>query len=99
MSGYAEVVIGPKDLLNKTIYHTKVVLEKSCDILLSGTVYDEQCRPVEGAVVEVVAVYNPNYEVKKGYVITNQEGEFAIVVAKNDYVDYILNIYTPLIND
>jgi hypothetical protein len=97
LSDFKEVVITPSDLDNKTILQTNITLERSCETLLTGIIYNEGCVPVEGAVIEVIAVYYRNYRVKLGYVITNQGGEFALAVTKNDFINYHLNIYEPLL--
>lgn len=99
MSDYSEVIITPKQLANRTILQANITLERSCEVLLTGIVYDDQCRSIQGAVIEVIAIFYPNHSHKLGYAITNEEGEFAIVAKKNDYINYQLNIYEPLINE
>jgi hypothetical protein len=98
LSDYAEEIIEPQDFVNRKILQMKIVLERTCEVLLTGTVYNEQNMPVKGAVVEVTAVCFPNHRVKMGYILTNQEGEFTIAVEKNDFINYLIHIYEPLIN-
>jgi len=64
--------------------------------LLSGTIYSEQGKPLDGAVVQVIEICGRN-RTNIGYVITNPEGEFAIAVKKNNSIKYQLDIYGPLI--
>lgn len=99
MSYYTEVIVTPNDLVNKTILKTNVLIKRSNEVLLTGTVYSAQGERIHGAVIEITEIYRKNKRVIKGYVITNQNGEFAIVVEKNDYINYRLDIYEPLITN
>ncbi|MFA9376167.1 MAG: hypothetical protein ACERKZ_05360 [Lachnotalea sp.] len=97
MSYYADVIVTPNDLKNKTILQTNVMIRRVSEVLLTGTVLSEQCKPIQGAVIEITEIYHKNQRVKKGYVVTNQEGKFAVVVIKNKYINYQLDIYEPMI--
>lgn len=73
-------------------------MEKSDEVLLTGTIYNSRQKAMEGAVVRVIKITQENQRVSKGYVITNQSGEFAITVEKDKYADYQLDIYEPLVS-
>lgn len=96
MSGYKEIIITPKDLGDCTIFQTNIIMGRTFDALITGTIYNQKCEPLHGAVIEVIAIYNGRHRIKKGYVITNSEGEFAIVVERNNYINYQLDVYEPL---
>jgi hypothetical protein len=97
LSDYAEIIITPKQLTNCTILQRNFTLGRCCEVLLSGSVYNEKSQLIQGAVIEVIAIHYPNVRNMIGYVLTNEVGEFAIVVKKNNYINYQLNIYEPLI--
>ena len=82
--------------MNRTILHTNVTVQRSNEVLLSGTIFSAQCNPLGGAVVQVIEICGRN-RINIGYVITNQDGEFAIAVKKNNLIKYQLDIYGPLI--
>ena len=73
-------------------------MEKSDEVLLTGTIYNSRQKAMEGAVVRVIKITQENQRGSKGYVITNQSGEFAITVEKDKYADYQLDIYEPLVS-
>lgn len=97
MSYYIEKLITPDDLLNKTIFDTTIIIEKSNKVLLTGTIYNSLCESIEGAVVQIFEINAEHQRNNLGYVITNQFGEFAITVIKNINVKYQLDVYEPLI--
>ncbi|WP_077611675.1 hypothetical protein [Clostridium sp. Marseille-P2415] len=97
MSCYTEVTVTPEDLKNRKMIQTTIAIERSDEVLLSGTVYNSRCEALEGAVVLIMEIYPGKQRVKKGYVITNRFGEFAVTVSKNKYVNYQLDIYEPFI--
>lgn len=97
MSGYKEIMITPEEMSRITILQIDIELKRTSDALITGTIFNPECKPIEGAVIEVIAIYNGNYREKIGYVLTNKHGEFAIVVDKNNHIDYVLNAYEPLL--
>ena len=98
LSYYTEIIVTPKDLVNRTILQANITVQRSNEVLLSATVYSAQSKPLEGAVVKVIKICGRN-RINIGYVITNPEGEFAIAVNKNDLIKYQLDIYGPLIKN
>lgn len=97
MSSYTEIILSPKHFKNRDILKTTITIEKSEEVLLTGTIYNSCQEPIEGAVVRVIKITRENQRVNKGYVITNKSGEFVIAVEKDNYADYQLDIYEPLI--
>ena len=98
MSGYTEIILTPRHLKNRDILRTTIIMEKSDEVLLTGTIYNSRQKAMEGAVVRVIKITQENQRVSKGYVITNQSGEFAITGEKDKYADYQLDIYEPLVS-
>lgn len=96
MSCYIEKIVTPNDLENRTILQTNITVQRSDEVLLTGTVFGEQCEPLQGTVIQIIRISGRN-RISIGYVITNQDGEFAIAVAKNNRVKYQLDVYGPLI--
>ena len=96
MSYYTEKIITPRDFENRTFLQTTITIERSNEVLLTGTIYNSCCEPLEGAIVQIFEICGRNHRVDKGFVITNQYGEFAIVVTKNNYINYQLDVYEPL---
>jgi uncharacterized protein YjaG (DUF416 family) len=97
LSGYSELIIPPGKFDNHDVAQAVITLEASCEVLLSGTVFNTRCEALEGAVVRITTV-NPLKKTRLlGYVITNQFGEFAVAVEKNPQIDYQLDIYEPLL--
>ncbi|WP_313186743.1 hypothetical protein [Lacrimispora sp.] len=97
MSGYTEIILSPKHFKNRDILKTTITIEKSDKVLLTGTIYNSRGEALEGAVVQVSKITGDNQRVGKGYVITNESGEFAIAVEKDIFACYQLDIYEPLL--
>lgn len=95
MSSYKEVTIRPQDIENCTIYQLNIALKQTSDALIRGIIYNQFGRPIPGAVIEVIVI-NRGKRAKWGYMIANEQGEYAIVVGKSNVIDYQLNIYEPL---
>ena len=96
MSCYTELLITPKNFNNRNVAQAVITMECFPEVLLTGTVFNNRCEALEGAVVRIIAV---DSLVKKdlGYVMTNQFGEFAIVVEKNPQINYRFDIYEPVL--
>ncbi|WP_349673023.1 hypothetical protein [Lacrimispora sp.] len=71
-------------------------MEYSPEVLLTGTIFNDHCEALEGAVVRITAAA-PTKKKDLGYVMTNQFGEFAIVVEKNPQINYQFDIYEPVL--
>lgn len=97
MSGYTEIILSPKHFKNRDILKTTITIEKSDKVLLTGTIYNSCGETLEGAVVRVSKITGDNQRMSKGYVITNESGEFAIAVEKDKFACYQLDIYEPLL--
>lgn len=97
MSGYTEIILSPKHFKNRDILKTTITIEKSDKVLLTGTIYNSRHEALEGAVVRVSKITGDGQRVSKGYVITNESGEFAIVVEKDKFACYQLDIFEPLL--
>lgn len=97
MSGYTEIILLPKHFKNRDILKTTITIEKSDKVLLTGTIYNSRREALEGAVVRVSKITGDDQRVSKGYVITNESGEFAIAVEKDKSACYQLDIYEPLL--
>ncbi len=99
MSGYTELIIPPGKFNNCNVAQVVISMEASCEVLLTGTVFNTRGEAMEGAVVRITAVNSLWQRTLLGYVTTNQFGEFAVVVEKNSNIDYQLDIYEPILND
>ena len=99
MSGYTELIIPPGKFNNCNVAQVVISMEASCEVLLTGTVYNTRGEAMEGAVVRITAVNSLWQRTLLGYVTTNQFGEFAVVVEKNSNIDYQLDIYEPILKD
>ncbi|MDF2877814.1 MAG: hypothetical protein K0S30_910 [Clostridia bacterium] len=100
MNGYREIVITPQELQNRKVIQKKIILNKYERIVLTGTILDTQCMPVENAVIvirEVIEASGIRNTENVGYAVTNQKGEFAILLEKSDYRDYLLDVYEPIL--
>lgn len=100
MKGYREIIITPKELQKHQVIQKKFILNRYERVLLTGTILDTQCMPVEKAVIvirEVVKDTGIRDTENIGYAITDQEGEFAILLEKSDYRDYLLDVYEPIL--
>lgn len=102
MSNYEEVIISPCDLQNYSMIEKKIFIKKSNNVLISGRVIDIYNNPVVNAIISIRQVNNyecfPSYS-QYGYVITNEEGAYAILLTCSDKFNYILDVYEPLIKD
>ncbi len=97
LGGYTEIILSPKHFKNRNMLKTTITIEKSDKVLLTGTIYNSRHVASEGAVVRVSKITGDNQRVSKGYVITNESGEFAIAVEKDKFACYQLDIYEPLL--
>jgi hypothetical protein len=96
MSCYTELLITPKNFNNRNVALAAITLECSPEVLLTGTVFNNRCEALEGAVVRITAAA-PMEKKDLGYIMTNQFGEFAIVVEKNPQINYQFEIYEPVL--
>jgi 3'-phosphoadenosine 5'-phosphosulfate sulfotransferase len=96
MSYYTELLITPKNFNKRNAAEAIITMEYFPEVLLTGTVYNTRCEALEGAVVRIKSAA-PLEKKNLGYVITNQFGEFAIVVEKNEQVNYQFDIYEPVL--
>lgn len=96
MSCYTELLITPKNFNNRNVAQANITMEYFPEVLLTGTVFNNRCEALEGAVVRITAAA-PMEKRDLGYVITNQFGEFAIVVEKNKQINYQFDIYEPVL--
>jgi ABC-type uncharacterized transport system ATPase subunit len=100
VNGYREIILTPKELQNRKVIQKKIILNKYERIVLTGTILDTQCMPVENAVIvirEVIEASGIRNIEAVGYAITNREGAFAILLEKSDYTDYLLDVYEPIL--
>ncbi|WP_083258990.1 hypothetical protein [Cellulosilyticum sp. I15G10I2] len=99
MKAYAEILITPRELRNCTTLQKNIILQRDNDVLITGCVLDAQCEPISGAVV-VIRQISHTHQVPKekelGYTLSNQEGKFALLVVRDDTINYRLDIYEPI---
>ncbi|MEY8355923.1 hypothetical protein AALB39_21560 [Lachnospiraceae bacterium 54-53] len=96
MSSYTELIISPENLRDGNIFQTTITIDRSKEVLMTGTVYNSQRKAIEGAVIQITEIHPDDYRVNKGFVITNRSGEFALTVTKSNCINYQLVIYEPL---
>lgn len=98
MKYFSEIIITPKELSECKIVEKSITLQRQEDVLITGTVLNRECEPIQKAVIVVTQIRYQDHILKKklGYVITNQKGKFAIVLEKNNAIDYRLDIYEPM---
>ncbi|GAA0076330.1 hypothetical protein UT300005_07080 [Clostridium sp. CTA-5] len=102
MSSYKEILISPMELKNSTILNKRIIIKKSTDVLVMGTVLDRLKSPIVNAVISIKEINNRYYPPlinSYGYIITNTNGEYAVLLPSNYKIDYILDVYEPIIKD
>ncbi|MBW6409477.1 hypothetical protein [Clostridium weizhouense] len=102
MSSYKEILISPSELKRCNIINKKIIMNKSTDILLIGKVVDQFKKPIINAVIVIREINNNDYPplIKEfGYLITNIYGEYSVLLPLNPKIDYILDVYQPMINE
>lgn len=101
MDGYKEILISPMELKKCSILEKKIVMQKATDILLTGKVVDNFNNPIAKAIISIKQINNSCYPplIKDyGYLITNINGEYAVLLPCSCKIDYMLDVYQPMIN-
>lgn len=100
MDGYTEILISPMELKRCSTLEKKIVIQKQTDILLTGKVVDTFNNPIANAIISVKQIDNSwcsplseNY----GYLITNANGDYAVLLPCSCEIDYMLDVYQPMI--
>lgn len=99
MKYFAEMIITPRELRDCKILQKNIMLQRTHDVLITGTLLNIECEPIQDAVIVINRINCSDQVCKQnlGYAITNQKGQFAIVIEKRDDINYQLDIYEPMI--
>lgn len=95
-----EITIGPKDFYKKEIIYKKLYIDRNNKSLIIGKLEDERHNVISNA---VIIIYEegiiPNDSSKKeiGFTISDESGNFRILLERSDNKNYILEVFT-LIN-
>lgn len=99
MRYYSQIIVSPEELSSQDIIHRNILMCKSKDALILGTIQSEEGKPVEGALVLIRKLYIKQQTMKEmGCVITNENGEFAFIVKKQKGIHYQMDVYEPMIS-
>lgn len=98
--------IDPKEFKHTSSLYKNIYIDKLDLKLIRGSVRQNNCIPIENAVVIVYIklgcnnCYNSQIE-ELGYTITNENGEFAFTIDSSKFncncFEYILEVFNPLI--
>lgn len=86
---------------NCKIIQKNIILQRINEVLITGTVLNRQCEPLREAIIAVVRInYSEHIPKEKtlGYIMTNQNGKFAITIKKQDNINYRLDVYEPMMS-
>lgn len=100
MGLYKELFISPKELKNCSILKKKIVIKKTKKVLVTGKLLDQFRHPIVEAIISVKQIDNnfiPERIVECGYLVTNKDGEYATLLPCSNNLDYILDVYEPII--
>ncbi|AOR23413.1 hypothetical protein BGI42_06535 [Clostridium taeniosporum] len=100
MSWHKEILISPKELKGCCVLNKKIIIKKTMEVLITGKIVNQYGDPLSKAVVYITQVDNSYYSpgIKEyGYLITNEQGEYAMVVPCNSNLDYVLEVYEPIV--
>ncbi|WP_242863298.1 hypothetical protein [Clostridium botulinum] len=97
---HKEILISPKDLRKCSILEKKIIIKKTTDVLVVGKIIDQYNNPIAKAIISVKQIdnsYSPPKIQEFGYLTTNKEGEYATLLPCSYSVDYILDVYEPIV--
>lgn len=100
LKSYAEIIITPQELQFHKVLNRRILIQRNDKILIEGKILDHQLKPVEGAIIVVKSIdcnYHPPKIIDYGYIISNDNGSYAINLKEIKNVKYKLYIYEPLI--
>lgn len=100
MDGYKEILISPLELKSCSTLEKKIVIQKTTDILLTGKIVDTFNHPIAKAIISIKQINNcwyPPLIKDYGYLITNANGEYAVLLPCSCEIDYMLDVYQPMI--
>ena len=97
---YKELFISPKELKNCAVLKKKIIIKKTKKVLLTGKLLDEFRHPIVEAIILIKQIDNnfiPEKIIECGYLITNSYGEYAALLPCSNNLDYILDVYEPMV--
>ncbi|WP_252231018.1 hypothetical protein [Clostridium sp. ZBS15] len=100
MGWHKEILISPKELNRCSILKKKIIIKKSIDVLITGKILDKDNNPIPKAIIYIKQVNNSYYSpgIKEyGYLTTNEQGEYAVLLPCSCKLDYVLDVYEPII--
>lgn len=100
MATFKEILISPMDLKRSSQIDEKIIMKKSREVLLVGKLVDDCNSPVVKAIISIKQIDNSCYppQIRNyGYLITNQNGEYAVMLPCSREIDYMLDAYQPMV--
>lgn len=95
-----EILISPKELNRCSVLKKKIIIKKSTEVLITGKIVDKNNNPISKAIVSIKQINNSYYSsgIKEyGYLTTNEEGEYAVLLPCSCNFDYVLDVYEPIV--
>ncbi len=100
MGWYKEILISPKELKNCSVLKKRIIIKKTTEVLITGKIVDQCNNSIAKAIISIKQVDN-NYCPPKirefGYLTTNICGEYAALLPCSCKLDYILDVYEPIV--
>ncbi|NFL85690.1 hypothetical protein [Clostridium botulinum] len=100
MGWHKEILISPEELNRCSVLRKEIIVKKSTDVLITGKIVDKNNNPIAKAIVSIKQINNTYYSsgVKEyGYLTTNEEGEYAVLLPCSYNFDYVLDVYEPIV--
>lgn len=96
------LILTPEDFSEEKLIYRNLYIQSNKKSLILGKIIDFDSCPMEGAAIVVYKQLITSGIVHRqfiGFTETDKSGNFAILVEKEDYVNYILEVYSPLSSD
>lgn len=90
------IILDSRCLLEHEHVKLNVIIRKKNNTLIQGIVYNPQDIPIQNACVEIIRKNKENDEEILGYVFTNGEGKYGVVLEIDPCSEYIFNVYSSL---
>lgn len=101
MREYAEVIITPRELKGSKVVTRTIILTKSKEVLFNGKVIDKDKKPLSNVIIMIKEIYiecSKECIKNRKYVVTNEEGEYAILLKIAKGINYKIELFEPAIN-
>ncbi|MGL5615041.1 MAG: hypothetical protein ACRDD2_02255 [Sarcina sp.] len=101
MREYTEVIITARELKGSKVVRRTIILTRSKEVLFSGKVIDKNKKPLSNVIIMIKEIYiecSKECIKNRKYVVTNEDGEYAVLLRQCKGINYKIELFEPAIN-